>query len=66
MMSEVSKDFGLNLNLIAIRPKRLSLSQQVPVAFQCFEWTGKEMSLQWKNPSNQPWYIFTSGVFNQR
>ena len=31
----------------------------------CYEWTGKETSLQWKNPSNRPWYIYTYGVFNQ-
>ena len=26
----------------------------------------KETSLQGKNPSNRPWYIYTSGVLNQR
>ena len=46
------------------RRERLSLPQQVPAAVSCYEWTGKETSLQWKNPSNRTWYIFTPLVFS--
>ena len=31
----------------------------------CYEWTGKETSVQWKNLTNRPCYIYTSGVLNQ-
>ena len=40
------------------------LSQQVLAAMPCYEWTGKETSLQWKNPSNRSWNIYTSSVFS--
>ena len=46
------------------RLERLPLPQQVHAAVSCYEWTGKETSLQWKNPSNRTWYIFTPLVFS--
>ena len=51
--------------LQGFRPQPLSLWQQVPVAVPFCECAWKEISLQWKNPSNRPSYIYTPSVFNQ-
>ena len=51
--------------LQGFRPQPLSLWQQVPAAVPFYECTWKEISLQWKNPSNRPWHVYTPIVFNQ-
>ena len=35
-----------------------------PCRVPCYEWTGKEMNLQWKNPLNRTWYIFSPLAFS--
>ena len=50
---EVSGDEGNRhfSTFLGFQPQRLSLSQQVPAAVSCYEWTGKKKSLQWKDPT---------------
>ena len=43
--------------LKGFRPQCLSLSQQVFAAVPCYEWAGKEKSLQRNNLSNRPCYM---------